>query len=191
MKRYSFAVLTTVCHAGINATHLPLILKENEGEKGTLYGHIAHTNPQVKHLNGDTQGLAVFSGPHAYISAAWYDNPDARVPTWNYISVQARGCLQVLPKSDWLGELEHLTETFEPDGAWTVSRAEDYVKRLMGGIVFFKMGITDLRGIEKMSQNKGHAENQTVMSELKKRNEFGTAEAMEHALHKAKQKDIS
>jgi len=164
MKKNSFAVMTTAINGDINATHLPLILKESEGERGTLYGHIAANNPQVEDLKGGAPAMVMFSGPHAYISAAWYDNPENRVPTWNYISVQAKGTPVILPQEDWLPEMQTLTHAYEPEGVWTISNAQDYVDHLMRGIVYFKIEIDSLQGIEKMSQNKSYSENQTVIS---------------------------
>jgi transcriptional regulator len=182
MREHSFAVMSTTANGDIRATHMPFILKTEEGEHGTLYGHIAANNPQVEDLKNGAKALVMFSGPHAYISASWYDDLENRVPTWNYISVQAKGVPAVLPKEDWLSEMELLTQAYEPENAWTISKAKDYVDRLMRGIVYFKIGITDIRGIEKMSQNKRYAENQTVISELNKREEFDTAEAMANAM---------
>lgn len=182
MKIHSFAVMTTAGQGDIKATHLPFILKQDEGEHGTLYGHIAFNNPQVDDLKNQTPAMVMFSGPHAYISAAWYDNPENRVPTWNYISVQAKGVPVILPKEDWLDEMELLTQAYEPEGDWAISKAKDYVDRLMRGIVYFKMEITDLQCVEKMSQNKSYSENLTVIAELKKREEFETAKAMANAI---------
>jgi transcriptional regulator len=36
-----------------------------------------------------------FVGPHAYISPTWYGTPN-QVPTWNYVSIEARGRVQLL-----------------------------------------------------------------------------------------------
>ncbi len=182
MREHSFAVMTMAGGGDIQATHLPMVLDEGEGELGTLYGHIAANNPQAQSLNGDTAALIMFSGPHAYISADWYETPEKRVPTWNYISVQAKGFPTRLPKEKWLGEMERLTHIYEGDDGWKVSKAQDYVDALMRGIVYFKMEITSLQSIEKMSQNKSHSENQTVISELRARKETQAADAMVKAM---------
>jgi transcriptional regulator len=87
MQTWSFAVLfgpenTT----DLVATHLPLVVKD-EGPHGLLEGHFARANRHLQTLAGD-QVLAVFSGPHSYISPSLYVDP-LSVPTWNYIAVHA------------------------------------------------------------------------------------------------------
>src|SRR5215470_2514228 len=77
------------------ATHLPLYLDEKSGERGTLLGHVARANPHWRHFDGRTPALAVFQGPHAYVSARWF--PGVRhVPTWNYVAVHAIGTPHVI-----------------------------------------------------------------------------------------------
>lgn len=178
MREHSFAVLSTTDETGaIHATHLPLILKP-EGTHGTLYGHIAKNNPQAKHLDTERPAMAVFSGPHAYISASLYDHPEKSVPTWDYISVQASGFLTALPREDYMTEMQTLVDAYEPSDGWSIDSARQYSQALLGGIVYFKMPITSLMGIRKMSQNKSHDERGRIAAHLRANNEYGTADAI-------------
>lgn len=74
VRQYGFATLIS---ADFQATHLPLYLDENEGEFGTLYGHLARANPQAANLHQSTV-LAIFTGPQAYISPRWYGKTPTR-----------------------------------------------------------------------------------------------------------------
>jgi len=188
MRDYSFACMTSASDDGLLATHLPFVFKAEEGPQGSLYGHISKQNPQVTSLEAGAEALVVFSGPHAYISASWYDAPEKRVPTWNYISVQARGQAKILPQDQWVSELTLLTEKYEEDGAWHISKAEDYANRLLSGIVYFKIGIENVVGYRKMSGNKSRSENLNIIKELKLRGEHATAVEMEAVMSEKEEK---
>jgi len=182
IKKHSFAFMTTAHEGGILGTHLPFVFEESYENHCALYGHVAVNNPQVKHIEAAAPALITFNGPHAYISASWYDKPEKNVPTWDYISVQAKGILTLLPKDQWLGEMQKLTQAYEGDAGWQMSQAHDYVEALMRGIVYFKMEINSLQGVEKMSQNKSHSEKLTIISELRAREERDTADAIADAM---------
>ena len=53
-----FALLTSAGAAGVQASHLPLLLAPDEGEFGTLYGHFARANPHWRDLQGGAEALA-------------------------------------------------------------------------------------------------------------------------------------
>src|SRR5689334_11890616 len=96
IDRHSFATLVTV-HDGLPfATHLPLLL-EQRGPRRTLVGHVARANPKWQHLELGQRVLAVFAGPHAYVSPTWYEPRPDNVPTWNYVAVHVRGRPRLLP----------------------------------------------------------------------------------------------
>ncbi len=81
---HSFGILITSTGVEVQATHLPFLPLRNESQNGILRGHIAMANPQVTDLEAKGEVLAIFSGPHGYISPGWYAAPRARsVPTWN------------------------------------------------------------------------------------------------------------
>src|SRR4051812_15778197 len=91
IRKNGFAILVSQCEGKIVATHLPLELNE-DGEK--LSGHISRANPQWKNFDQGTEVLAIFNGPHAYISSSWYNHEN--VPTWNYIAVQVYGKIAII-----------------------------------------------------------------------------------------------
>jgi transcriptional regulator len=86
IRRHSFSILTSFGEGGAIASHLPLLLDADAGSPGQLLGHMARANPQWRRVDGEV--LAIFAGPHAYVSPSWYEEPNT-VPTWNYVAVHA------------------------------------------------------------------------------------------------------
>lgn len=171
MRGIGFATLVSAGAGDIDATHLPLLLDEHDGPLGTLSGHFARPNPHWKQM-GET-ALAMFLGPHFYVSPGWYATKQESgkvVPTWNYIAVHARGVITIHDDADWLGaHLQRLTEAHESGRAhpWTVQDApESYVAALKRGIVGFSLKITALDGKWKMSQNREPADREGVRAGL-------------------------
>src|SRR5262245_52454200 len=84
MESYSFALLVSTHEGEPFGTHIPLLLERDTGPHGTLVGHMARANPHWRGLDGQPV-LAVFSGPHAYVSPTWYESENV-VPTWHYVA---------------------------------------------------------------------------------------------------------
>ena len=69
--------LVTRSPSEFQSTPLPFFLDAEEGEYGTLYGHLARANPQWK-SSMDAQAIVLFMGPNAYITPSWYATNDSR-----------------------------------------------------------------------------------------------------------------
>ena len=69
MEQNSFATLFSQRNGEPYATHLPLLLNR---ETLTLHGHFARPNEQWRDIRNQ-QVLAIFQGPHSYISPSWYE----------------------------------------------------------------------------------------------------------------------
>lgn len=164
MQQYSFATLVTQ-HDGVPfATHLPLALEADAGPYGTLYGHVSRANPQWQDFVASGEALVIFQGPHSYVSPSWYE-VELSVPTWNYAAVHAYGKPQVITDHDTCHTLlDRLVRTYESQFAqpWSFTLPEDYVQKMMRGIVVFGMCITRLEGKWKLSQNRSQTEQQQV-----------------------------
>ncbi|PBB82424.1 transcriptional regulator [Mesorhizobium sp. WSM3879] len=166
------ATLVTATAEGPQATPLPLLLNESEGEHGTIYGHVAKANPQWRApVLGD--GLAIFMGPDAYVTPAWCQTKQETgkvVPTWNYLAVHAYGPIEFFEDADRLLEivtrLTNLHEGGRPS-PWSVSDAPpDFIQAQLKGIVGLRMPITRLQGKRKMSQNRNAADRAGVATGL-------------------------
>lgn len=143
------------------ATHLPLVIKD-EGEHGVLEGHFARANSHWSLLDG-RETLVVFAGPHSYVSPSRYSDP-LSVPTWNYIAVHAYGTLTAMhgePEKEAL--LRDLIEANEPAYAdqWH-SFSADYHRRMLAGIVAFRLPISRIEGKFKISQNRPDTDRQNI-----------------------------
>jgi transcriptional regulator len=159
IRSESFGILVGTGEDGVPfATHLPFLLDAARGPKGTLLGHVARANPQWRAFAGGRPALAVFLGPHAYVSPSAYEVHPS-VPTWNYVAVHAYGVPRVVDDDPGVRAfLAALVREFEPAGpeAWSIETLpEDYLAKMMRGIVVFQLPIDRLEGKAKLSQNRG------------------------------------
>ncbi|MVM41420.1 FMN-binding negative transcriptional regulator [Spirosoma sp. HMF3257] len=164
----SFGLLVTTGNDGVPiATHLPLELLPDTDGQFQLIGHLAKANPQWKLLGQATPALAIFSGPHSYISSSWYDH--VNVPTWNYLAVQITGRTRLLTDDETLAFLRQQVdkhEAFSKHPISVESMTEEYVRKEMRGIVAFTISIDTLQGAAKLSQNRDDKNYQSIVSEL-------------------------
>ncbi len=166
MREHSFALLTSHSERGLVASHLPLLVDPTRGPLGTLTGHFAKANEQT--LDEGTECLAVFSGPHAYISPTWYETPNT-VPTWNYVAVHAYGTLKVVEDKTELSRiLELMVEKYEGHRPqpWPFDGGTDFHQKLLDAIVGFEIEITRLEGKWKLNQNHPAERRQRVVAAL-------------------------
>jgi transcriptional regulator len=172
IREHPFATLVTAAQPEPLVSHVPLLMADER----TLIGHFARANPHAK-LEGAQPSIAIFHGPHAYVSPSWYAEPDRAVPTWNYATVHVRG---VLEPTDDLGEaqkvLDALIARFEGTRRepWSFRLAEPQRTAMLKAIRAFRFRIEDITGKFKMSQNRSADDRKRVMSALR---EEGYAEA--------------
>ena len=156
MRANSFATFVSDTDDGLQATHVPLLVDESDGEV-VLTGHFARANPHWKAFDGGRDALAIFAGPHAYISPSWYGSGPA-VPTWDYVTVHARGKpVLVEDAATRLDILRRTVETYESgmDVPWSMdSQDGDYIEKLAQGTVAFTMKVEKLEGKAKLGQNR-------------------------------------
>jgi len=153
------------------ATHIPFVLDRAAGPNGTLIGHVAKSNPHGEMFDDKTTLLAIFEGPHAYVSPRWYTPGDA-VPTWNYAVVHAYGAAHEVTDIDTVrAQQEALIAASEgnhPD-AWTMDgQPERYIEGMLRGVTAFEMPVDRLEGKFKLSQNRPAADRANVARELAK-----------------------
>jgi transcriptional regulator len=156
VRAIGLATLVTQGAGGIEANHLPLLL-----EDGVLRGHFARANPVWKNLGSNAEALAIFLGPHGYVSPGWYPSKTETgkaVPTWNYITVHAHGRMRLIEDADWLrahvGALSDAHEAGRP-APWHLEDAPTgFINSLLRAIVGFELTVTRLEGKWKLSQNR-------------------------------------
>ena len=150
------------------ATHLPFLLERHTGPHGTLIAHVARQNPQWEQF-ADQQLLAIFHGPHAYVSPTWYE-AEKVVPTWNYAAVHAYGRVTLIEDADELIDLvQRLTERFESGkpSPWTFDPTETFVRKMALQIVGFRIEIERIEGKWKLNQNHPVERRRRVIAALR------------------------
>lgn len=163
IRAWPFATLITTTAGEPHITHLPLLL---EGD--VLTGHMARANPHWQAFaTGHT--VAVFHGPHAYITPNWYVNPSREVPTWNYATVHVHGQPALIDAPDEkLRVVDVTSAAFEdPTNPWTRAVDDIRLEALLKGIVAFTLPLTRIDAKFKMNQNKTAADRAQVMSQLR------------------------
>lgn len=172
MREAPLATLVTGTADGLLATPLPLFLVEDEGEHGTLYGHLAKANPQWQTAPAG-EALAIFAGPDAYITPSWYAAKAEHgkvVPTWNYAAVHVYGTVAFFDDEASLHDVvSRLTALHEGTRAapWAVTDApEKFVSSQLKGIVGLRLPINRIEGKRKMSQNRPEADRAGVVARL-------------------------
>jgi transcriptional regulator len=174
VRRHSFATFASVSAAGdLIASHLPLLLEE-EGSQSILHGHMARANPQWEWLDGRPV-LAVFTGPHAYISPTWYAEPNV-VPTWNYAAVHAHGTCRLVQDIDEISRLLQASVTFyegsmpEP---WQFDASSDFARRLAAHVVGFRVDVSHWEAQWKLGQNHSVARRGRTIAALDVQSDAG------------------
>jgi len=167
MRAANFVLLVTGKGGALQASHLPVLIKE-ETDGIVLDMHMARANAQWREFSG-AEVLVVFFGPHAYVSPRWYEEKE-RVPTWNYAVVHAYGVPQLV--EDKKGKHASQRQPIERlDPQWLPqfdALREEYVQRMLGAIVNFRIAVTRLETRWKLSQNRGRREQELIAAELDK-----------------------
>ncbi len=157
IRAHGFATLISEVAGEPFASHLPLLLDAERGPKGTLVGHMARANPQWRHFGVRRSALAIFHGPHCYVSPSWYVSGPA-VPTWNYVAIHAYGRPRLLEhEAETRALLGRMVETYESgfETPWPLdSVPDDMMASLIREIVAFEVPIERLEGKLKLSQNR-------------------------------------
>ncbi|QKS70481.1 FMN-binding negative transcriptional regulator [Paenalkalicoccus suaedae] len=181
----SFATLFSQNQGMPHATHLPLLFNE---EKTHLCGHFARPNPQWRDIERQTV-LAVFHGPHCYISPSWYETHQT-VPTWNYVTAHVYGTVELVHDEQELREsLRQLVDYYEAqDSGYKLDDVDEtYVAGLSKGVQGFRIAITKIEAKAKLSQNHSEERRGLVINELEKisqTNEQQIAALMREGIHK-------
>lgn len=173
MRTNPLATLVVSGGAGLIANHMPMETLSAPAPLGCLRGHIARANPLWRDYRIDTQALAIFQGPQAYVSPSFYPSKAATgevVPTWDYAVVHASGALRFIHDVEWLRNfVTGLTATYEErrPQPWKIDDAPaKYIEKMLGMIVGFEFDISSLTGKWKVSQNRPQADRRGVVTNL-------------------------
>lgn len=168
IERYSFGLVISQHDGQPFATHLPLLVERGAGPKTSLIGHMARANPQWRQAEGQTV-LAVFSGPHAYISPTWYESENV-VPTWNYAAVHVYGMFRaVADEQSAIRIVQDTLRKYESPmpSPWNFDPDSDFNRRMIKAIVAFRIEIQRIEGKLKMNQNQPRERRERVVRALR------------------------
>jgi transcriptional regulator len=178
MRDRPFATLVSAGPSGLLGTHLPTVLKPDDGALGLIECHVARANAHWKDFADGLDALLIFHGAEAYIRPSWYPSKAKHgkvVPTWNYATVHAYGRAQTIEDRAWLARhVSELTDQQErgEHAPWATSDAPpDFVAAMLKGIVGIRFEIARLEGKWKMSQNRDTADRAGTVSGLRARSE--------------------
>jgi transcriptional regulator len=181
MRANPFAILISTTDEGPFATHLPFSVRTQSCENGSeskivLRGHVAKANPHWRYLEQQPRCLAIFHGPHAYVSPTNYAAHES-VPTWNYAAVHVSGNARLFSSQQDLEEdlpamLDELIQSFEPayHRQWE-GLSPKYRENMLRQIVGFEITPTKIEGKFKLSQNRTRDDQANVMASLEKSND--------------------
>ena len=159
-RAHPFATLVT---QDLRATHMPCLV-DDEADGLTIVGHVACADPVAESLDGPL--LAIFHGPHGYVSASWYASET--IPTWNHVTLHVRGTPQRY--NDAMPVLWRTVEHFEAavDQPWSLHRMGDTAREMADQVVAFRLDADSWHAEAKLSQDKPADERARVLAGLER-----------------------
>ena len=170
------------------ATSVPMLHEPAADGPGRLIGHLSLVNDQwrIAADGGPVDALFIVHGPGDYVEAGWLSTPGApSVPTWNYVTVHARGRLVVHTEPEWV--LDAVRRLSAAHGDASVDELEPgAVAKLLRAVVGVELQLDRVEGKAKMSQNKTPQVIGQVIDGLRQSGGTATADWMEqHSLPRA------
>lgn len=158
MRAHPLAQLVSTDAEGFPfVTPLPLKL-ELRGQGAWLLGHVAKPNPHWKYLAERPEALVCFMGPQGYMPARVYPDLE-RVPTWNYLTVQARVRARLLDGQEAKDSLlkQLIADHDAPYADQWRSLPEAYAHKMLAGITAFELEVLSLQSKVKLNQHRPEA----------------------------------
>jgi len=181
MRNHPFVTLIGSDKNGrIEATQIPVLVEEKDG-KLFIYGHIARKSDHHQAFEENPNVLALFTGPHTYVSGTWYTGNPQQASTWNYIAIHARGQIKFLDETSLIELLKKLSLHFENNNTESSTVYDnlplDYKEKLIKAILAFEIEVTEMDNVHKLSQNRDEKSYDNIVQQLKKQegdgNEIG------------------
>lgn len=149
------------------ATQIPVLFSE-EDDKPVIRGHIMRKTDHHLAFEKNPEALILFNGPHCYVSASWYEERHIG-STWNYMTVHTRGTMEFLDEAGTTAIITELTQKYEGGRALpelVANMPQEYVSSMVKAIVGFRIVLTSVFPIFKLSQNRSDGSYQNIVSQL-------------------------
>jgi transcriptional regulator len=169
MKENAFAMITGFGEQYPVASHIPLeVIVEADG-KIVLSGHLMKNSDHHKAFVKNSHVLVIFNGPHCYVSASWYNNPQS-ASTWNYITVHAKGNISFTDEAGTYAAIKAVTNKYEGSATAAAfnTMPKEYIDQMLKAIIGFTIEVETFDNVFKLSQNKTNAEQLNIIEQLKK-----------------------
>lgn len=122
-------------------------------------------------MDGAVECLAIFHGPHSYVSPTWYVNSPA-VPTWNYAVVHAYGKLRFREDRPFietlLGDMVRRYESKRTEPWRIEDQPSEFRDRMLAGIVGFEMPALKIEAKFKIGQNRRPEDRRATIAGLER-----------------------
>jgi transcriptional regulator len=185
IRENGFGTLISQVERQLWASHIPMELSD-DGKK--LSGHISRGNKSWRSFDTSGEVLAIFQGPHAYISSSWYDHEN--VPTWNYIAVHVYGSIRIIEGDELYQALKSMLDKYEAHVDHPVrmdSLSEDYLHQHLKAVTGFEISINRIEASYKLSQNRDAKNHQSITQQLERKGDANSlAIASEMKKHQQK-----
>ena len=165
---FPFATLVTPGATEPYVTHLPLLHVADCEPHGTLVGHFARANPHTQSVSG-VESMAIFHGPHAYVTPSWYSDPAGAVPTWNYAVAHVHGAIELArDPAETRAVLDLMIQRFESGRSkpWQLGLDPGRLRAMVGAIVGFRIRVKRIDAKLKLSQNRSPDDRRQVAEGL-------------------------
>ena len=182
-RAHPFARLFAQTPDGPRVAHVPMLVASDLDGAPVLRFHVANGNALTRHL-ATLDLLAVFEGPHGYLSANWYRDVRGAVPSWNYLAVECEGRARAIDRDALIALLDDEATAFEPMAGenWTRDKMEPQrFDALLNAITGFELTVTAMRGTRKLSQDKPADEAERLAAGMDRAGTPGIASAMRTA----------
>jgi transcriptional regulator len=183
IEAHAFGVLIVPGDGGeLEITHIPFLFDHDAKPSGRLRAHVARANPIWKRAIDAPAVTVVFAGPHGYVSPSWYEHRTEQVPTWNYMTVHARGRAEgPCDHDESMALLDDLASYYERGmpAPWSAAELDPAFREdLLREIVVFSIRIDRLDAKFKLSQNRSLEDRARVIRAFEER---GRADDLEMA----------
>jgi transcriptional regulator len=153
----------TIVSPDLEMTRMPCLVDE-EADGLAILGHVARADPFAAQLGQPL--LFVFSGPHGYVSASWYEGET--IPTWNHVTLQLTATPELF--ADALPVLRRTVDHFERavERPWSLDRMPGTAREMADEVIAFRAAAEDWHAEAKLSQDKPDDERARVLAGLQR-----------------------
>ena len=175
MKENAFAIVTGLGEQYPVATHIPLEVVVEDDGKIVLCGHVMKNSDHHKAFVKNSCVLVIFNGPHCYVSASWYNNPQS-ASTWNYMTVHAKGNIVFTDDAGTYAAIKEVTNKYEGTATAAAfdTMPKEYIDQMLKAIIGFTIEVEKLDNVFKLSQNKSETEQINIIEQLKKTGDYNS-----------------